>query len=143
MGRVQTPFRGVVGSISGRLQGWGAKVEGHGAVGLVDLVRQGLCPRPDRFVVGEVRVLAEVSGALVWVTDSQRDTRGSCQNTRLRQAFWVGHSPAFPRDNPSLTCAFVANPCKCCQGGVAGCSGRGPHADPGHDVDQGKDTPEA
>ena len=37
------------------LQGRGANVEGHGQVGLVELVRQALRMRPDRLVVGEVR----------------------------------------------------------------------------------------
>lgn len=38
-----------------RLQGRAANVEGRGAVGLTDLVRQSLRMRPDRLVIGEVR----------------------------------------------------------------------------------------
>ena len=84
-----------------RLQGRGANVEGQGAVGLVDLVRQALRMRPDRLVVGEVRG-AEVREMLAALNTGHEGGCGTVHaNTPAdvpRRFDALGALAAMPRD---------------------------------------------
>ena len=84
-----------------RLQGRGPNVEGQGAVGLVDLVRQALRMRPDRLVVGEVRG-AEVREMLAALNTGHEGGCGTLHANAAgdvpRRFDALGALAAMPRD---------------------------------------------
>jgi pilus assembly protein CpaF len=106
-----------------RLQGRGANVEGQGAVGLVDLVRQALRMRPDRLVVGEVRG-AEVREMLAALNTGHEGGCGTLHaNTPAdvpRRFDALGALAAMPRDAVQTQLASAVQVVVHVERGVAG-----------------------